>query len=538
MEFIQSSLLPKLTKAKEYLATKADSAAIYQDLVRELDSTIAELLDVKPKLKFISSDIALSRQLKKISEQNLALKQRYQLQVTPPQLEIQQLLNGCEYVLLVWQHQQRVSAKEQKLIKQAVNRNLGLGIVVTGDRQANITSWRELQVYLFPSEAIFLTKSFLVVEDTASFSQYQNTLMQLYPAALLKLETRLSNKIANLIDRSIKSFNQQQWQEIEAQQKLYCPEHEVEFYQRQINQLVQQANKLQQRYLLEIKREINCRKAILTNPFAQDNLIWQTQEIISSAEIKILKEGTKTYLVPSQTISDDGKELYLYLANLYQSTFQQYLTQEWDSCSTVYGNGGLTQLRQEIVLKLEPVAHLCDISIIPKITASPEFELSSLAYLPTLEAGSKMVFDYHFSDSKWFRLSLAVVLGLVIYIVTKLVFGEGRLFGFLIIVFQFINLFTGQDAKAIKFKQQSKELKRTLDNKYQILIRLSADKVTRDLITAVENEQRFYQHQLEAIAQNANQKLTEVKKQLGRDRQKIHQLKRDRQHILSLLEDY
>ena len=538
MEFIQSDLLPKLTKAKEYFAIKVNSESIYQDIVLEIDSLITELPYSKPKLKFFSSDIALSKQLKKISEPDLDCKQWYQLQIIPPEVKIRQILNGCEFILLVWQHQQKVSLKEQKLIKKALDRHVGLGIVVIGDRQSSIDSWLKQQVYQFPSEVIFLDRSFLVLQDSISVKQYQNALARLLPAILVKLETKLSQEIINFIDQSIKSFNNHKRQQIEAQQELYCQECEIESYRRQVSQSIQKVSKLQQNCLQELKREINHQKAILTNPFVKNNLIWQTQEIIRQAEIRIFKEETETYLVPVQIISSDAEKLYLYLADLYRLTFQEYFIQQWGNCNNVYGNGGLTRLREQIVVELEPLTHLCDVSIIPKEIALPEFQLSDLAYLPTLEAGSKMVFDYHFSDSKWFRLLVAAGLGLAIFIATKLLFGEGRFFGFLIIVFQFINLFTGQDAKTVKFKQQSKELKRTLDNKYQILIRLSADKITRDLIAAVENEQKFYQQQIEAIAKTANEKLLEIKNSIVSNRQDINRLKSDRQRILDLFRDY
>ena len=537
---MQSSLFLRLIKVKEYLAIKAAPETIYSDLIAEIDSLLEELSHSKPKIKFVSSDLLLSKQLKKLSEQDCTLKQQYQLQITSLDLELKQILCGGEFILLGCQRQQQLSANEQRLIQQAINHNVGLAIIIIDNLQTDITdinSWLEQQPYQFPAEVIFLSHSFLIVTDGSCVKQYQHSLAQLFPTASIKLEARLSQKIIRIIDQSIRSFNQKKRQNITAQQELSCPEHEIEFYRRQIRQSFQKASKLQQRFVQEIKREINHSKANLINPFAQDNLIYETQKIIGNSEIKISKCGKQSYLVPSVKISNIEKKLHLYLANFYQVKFQDYLVGEWEQCNNRYANGGLGELRKQIVSELKLIAHLCSIAIKPKLTP-PEFLLSDLAYLPILEAESKLIFDYHFSDSQWFRLFISACIGLIIFLATKFFLGEGRFFGFIIIVFQFINLFTGRDAKTIKLKQQTKELKRILDNKYQVLIRLSAEKIVRDLHVALEDEQRFYQQQIDAISKTVNEKLSTHKKTIDSEQQQINQLKQDRQYILSILRNY
>ncbi len=542
MEPIAASLLSKLSRVREYLAVKekADANGIYQNIATEIDSLLDELPHIKPKIKLVSSKIALSKQLKAISEQDAHLNQQYQLQIIPPDWEIRQILNGCEFILLVWESQQKVSTKEQLLIQQAIDSNLGLLIAIIGHISADINSWLAVQANKFSSEIIFLSPSFLVVTVPGCINQYQQRLTQLLPIARVKLETRLSQKLIRKINQIVRDFNQKKQEKIAAIQ-LSCSDNEIDLSRQHLNQLMQKIKQRQTHCLQEIKGTINYQKSLLLNPFTKDNLIWSTQEIISQSDIKITRNGKETYLVPivKTDIKADNseKELYLYLADLYQFKFQAYFNQEWDKCNHTYGNGGLKQLRQELEFELKPIAHMCNITIESKAIALPEFQLSNVAYLPILEAGSKIVFDNHFSDSKWFRLLIAVGIGAIIFIVTLLLFGEGRFFGFIIVIFQFINLFTGRDARTVKLAQQTKELKRTLDNKYQVLIRLCAEKITRDLIAAIDHEQRFYQQQLDAIALAAKEQLSTANKSIEGDRQEINQLKQDRQHILSLLND-
>ncbi len=533
MESIESSLLPKLIKVKKYLATKVEQKAVYLDLIAEIDALIDQLPYCKPKIKLVSSHPSLSKQLKDISQQDLNLKQQYQLQIISPDVKIQHIVHGCEFILLVCDRHEKISARK-RLIQKAIAKNIDIAIIVINDNQVDLSSWLKRQAYTFPSEIIFLLDNFLVVTDPACVKQYQHNLGQLFTAALVKLETRLSQKLIGTINRRIKVANQQKWQAIKALQELYCQAEGVEFGQQQINQLIPKLNKKQQHSLQIIKQEINHKKAILINPFAKDNLIWSTQEIIHQSEIKIIKEEKNTYLLPIVKNNNIESQLYLYIADLYQCKFQNYLEQEWHSCNNTYANGGLKQLRSQIAVELESIFHLADVSIKPKVVTAPKFQLANLAYLPILEAGSKLTFDYHFSQGKWFRFLMVASIMLMIYLVTKFLSGQGFILGFIIIIFQFINLFTGQDAKANKLKQQSKELKRTLDNKYQILIRLSAEKITRDLIAVVDEENRYYQQQIEAIAQTAHAKLAEIKKTIESDRQEINQLKQDREIISTI----
>ena len=533
MQSIEPSLLPKLIKVKEYLATKVEQKAVYLDLITEIDALIDRLAYSKPKIKLVSCNTSLSKQLKNISEQDVNFKQQYQLQIIPPDAKIQHIVHGCEFIFLVCDRHEKISAKKQRLIQKSLAKNIGMAIIIIDDSQADINSWLKQQAYTFPSEIIFLLDNFLVVTDPACIEQYQHNLGQLFTTALVKLETRLSQKLITTINRSIKVANQQKWQKIKTLQELYCQAEGVES-QQQINQLIPKINKKQQHSLQIIKQEINHKKAILINPFVQDNLIWSTQEIIYKSEIKIIKEEKNTYLLPIVKNNNIESQLCLYIADLYQCEFQNYLEQEWYSCNNTYANGGLKQLRSQIAVELESIVHLADVTIKPKVVTAPKFELANLAYLPILEAGSKLTFDYHFSQGKWFRFLMVASIGLMIYLVTKFLSGEGLFIGFIIIIFQFINLFTGQDAKTNKLKQQSKELKRTLDNKYQILIRLSADKITRDLIASVDEENRYYQQQIEAIAKTANEKLAEVKKTIEGDRQQIERLKQDRE-MLSII---
>ena len=251
----------------------------------------------------------------------------------------------------------------------------------------------------------------------------------------------------------------------------------------------------------------------------------------------MIKVEKQTYLSPVVKTNNLSETLYLYLANFYQSKFNSWLEQEVQEIANTYADGGLNNLRKKIKNELKLLASLCDrkIKLIPGKLI--KFELHNFVSLAILKENSQTSFEYHYNQSTWFRLFFCVTIGLSIFLITKILFGVGRYFGFAILLFQFINLLLGQDVKTLKLKQQSKELKRNLDSQHKTLIRFLADRVVQDLIAALDNEHQAYQQQIDAIAQIADNKLLEVKNTINQHQKDINSLQQERQKVLSLLNE-
>ena len=150
-----------------------------------------------------------------------------------------------------------------------------------------------------------------------------------------------------------------------------------------------------------------------------------------------------------------------------------------------------------------------------------------------LKTNSRILFDYSFTQSSWFRLLISVLVGTGIYLITKLFFGTGKFIGFVILIFQAINLLIGQDIRTIKLKQHKNELKRTVEIKYQNLIRLLVDKVIQTLIISLEQENQLYQQQIDAIATRINAQLKCIQQTINHHKTRINNLKQDQTQILS-----
>ncbi|MGL6343065.1 MAG: hypothetical protein ACRC80_28495, partial [Waterburya sp.] len=176
----------------------------------------------------------------------------------------------------------------------------------------------------------------------------------------------------------------------------------------------------------------------------------------------------------------------------------------------------------------------------PKLTlitqVQPSLDLIQIIDIHCLKNQTRMLFDYNYTQSSWFRLLIAGLIGLGIYLVTKLYLGTGKYIGFFILIFQIINLLTGQNIKKLKIKQHQKELKRIVDNKYQNLIRIIVDKLIQTLIDSLELQGKLYQQQIEAIVTGSATKSKTNPTIINQQQVRINNLQQDQEKILALFE--
>jgi len=506
MESVEQSLLPKLAQVKKYLESKFEQNIAYQDLLTQIDDAIAELAELKPKIKLVSNVIDLSQRLKSISIKDLSLNQYYQFHLVPLDGLIENIVQDCEMILIVCDLHSLISLRDKQLIEAAIAQNIDLKVIIVNQADELIESpmaishWLERQNSDFNPNFLWSEDNLLVLENANSLQHYHNFLKQNSSLANFKLQEKYTAKITRTVNHRIEKINKATWQAIKVEKNQRLEGNPPEVFRQKLNKLITQVNKLQQQQFQRIRQKIQHNRSCLNNPFLDNNLFWQTQQIIQDAEVKIVKVEQQEYLVGMVKAKNSLEPLHLYLTNIYQE--QHFGTQE----------------------------------ITPLTLDQPNFDLNSLIYIPILEQGSRIPFEYSFNQSQWFKIMVAGGVGIAIFLVTHLFSGQGRFFGFFILIFQFINLFTGQDVKTLRIKQQTKELKRKLDIKYQILIRLSVEKITQDLIVVLDNEQQYYQQQIDAIAQTLNERISTIKEQIEQQREQINMRKQDLVKILQLLE--
>lgn len=366
----------------------------------------------------------------------------------------------------------------------------------------------------------------------------------LYPELIDSLKLIKSKAIANNYDRYSKLKRQTNrtinryfeakkltvWQNIDRRKNIYLSGKNPEQIQQIINQLPHRCNRLVQNNLRVFKQYNNQKKLDLVNPFSSNSLMYRVQNAIQEAVVVDEKTQHKTYLRLVLKNRIYSEAIHTYAMNICQQSLATWLTEEWQNIETNYNNGGLNKLQQQLQLEIQPLVSLCQDITLNRTAIEPSLQLNDYICLSALENNSKIPFDYHYTQSTWFRLLVAVTIGTLVYLVT------GRLFGFILLFVQFVNLLTGQDARKIRLRQQTKEIKRILDSKYQFLIRFLVDKVIQDIAIALDKVDRDYQEQIDSITKESSKKLQQIKQDIFRDKETIDELKKTHLKLQKILD--
>ena len=324
-------------------------------------------------------------------------------------------------------------------------------------------------------------------------------------------------------------------QEIQDIDRLDLP-NQPPYYYRQLKQIGDRLKREKQQTVKIIKQKINCLKADLLNPFRVD-LIFIVQQAVYYSQVKEVREAKDTYLYLTVDRSSD-RYLHDYIFELCQQKIDEIIAFQWSQINYVYGDGGVQNLLHKVDYELttiSPLFNLQDDTTALVTVKHPSLDLATIIDLDCLKFNSRIVFDYNFTQSSWFRLLISFSVGVGIYLFTWMYLGSGKYLGFVIIIIQIINLITGNNNKKIKLKQHSKELKRIADRQYQTLVRLAVEGLVQTLITALERESELSQDRLDWAIATAETRLEQLQA-IARHRSRIDHLRRDRATILSWFE--
>ncbi len=586
MESSNSKLICNLEKSINYLSQKVATEPSYSDLIKTLNSAIDTLKKVKkPIAKIISPSATLATKLKEKNEANqklrldtvqdrrlaegyaescgcyptkmglapqtrLALPPRgarslYDFEVIFPLKQPYKIVNNCDVICLVYNSRQNILEAHQRLIKLADKKNISLILVVKQEKiktpYASLSEWLTAQDCSQINNLLLPLDDFIDLDNPQNIDIYQQYLIQLLTTVKVKREVQVTKEIITKIKRFFKTETTDAWQLIKQIKDTYFQGESISRYQQKNRQVFNLIAKEKQQLLRQIKQFISHSRNDYLNPFIIDSWIFTIQQIIYNSQIKLVKETEETYLYLTVENFNNTEYIHSYILSLCQQKINDALAAQWSKINYVYAGGGLQTLVNKINTELETISPLytseIDLSVITLASKKyPTLDLGQIIDPYCLKINSRIIFDYNYVQSSWFRLLISVLVGIGIYLITKLYFGTGKYIGFVILIFQTINLFTGQDIKTLKIKQHKKELQRTVDNKYQNLIRLIVDKLIQTLIITLDQESQLYQQQIDGISIKVNTKLEEIKQTINQHKLRINNLKQDKEKILSWLD--
>jgi hypothetical protein len=543
MQSLTQPLIKRLKQINNFLAKKVEQEPNYQKLIDELEELLNKIKTQRIKVLIVSSNPQLANKLQQVSKQIDKVRSLYQFEIIIDlkncSLELQ------NYHLLCFLHdaQTAISPEEQKILEQVSKTNICLAVFSINNinNAADNSSFNfsgnftSLEAHLSKRNYNLVHHFFIAFEHlnspvkTENIICYQQFLEELAISKFISFNKNFEKKINQNIKKFFSHSRGCLWQTIQNHQENYS-QPDLRSVQQKNKEIFQKINKYQHYIFKIIKNNINQAKSELLNPFDSTSLIYKVQQCIQKAEVGQLTKEKEKFLYLFVKEIDYPERLHTYVLNLCEIELSKWLEAQWELVENLYSDGGLQGFLSYIDKKLELISPVCKESLKIEPPTKPQVQLNNWISLSVLEENSKTPFDYHFSYSSWFRLSIAAAVGLIIFCLT------GKLYGFVFLVFQFINILTGKDIKTIKIEQQTKELKRILDNKYQSLVRLLVENTQQTLIEALEEESQKYQVTLEAIASQTDAQLTQVKTTIRQHKERLNNLKQDEAKITSLLE--
>ncbi|BAU67027.1 FHA domain containing protein [Stanieria sp. NIES-3757] len=535
-----NKLIEKLKTIASYLNSQLKYYPDYQQLIIRVTEILEQCNHKKITIKLASYSIDFSEKIKNFNLKRYSLVDYLNFEIVDLNQEIEQIFERCDLLCLIYNSQLPISSLEKQLIEQADLRQIKQALLILdysliNDNFINQTNLDYVKKCLKNNHKQAINQ-FLIrlnanydLKLTEELNPYYQLIDKLVE---IELDHYIDHAFQALKIDLFQYFKQEKksyWQKINSQKANFLQGENSENFKQRLNQTIQKLNKEQQQIFKVLKQNINQYKLNLLNPFIYDSLMYQVQQAIEKSEILESKENNKTYLYLIIKEKQYSQKLSTYIISLCQQVLSHWFEQEWDKLNSLNNESNLYQFLKQTEPELKSIN-----SLTPKITncqllSKPSFEINDFIAISILEETSKTLLDYHYSQSTWFRLTVALIIGLIIFLVTS------KLFGFIIIVFQLINLFTAQNAKTIRIKQQTKELKRIVDGKYQSLVRLLCDRAGQILITTLEEASQQYQIELDAIASKADEQLNEVKQKINSYKDIINQLKQDQAEIEKLL---
>ncbi|BAZ45707.1 FHA domain containing protein [Chondrocystis sp. NIES-4102] len=534
---MDQQLIDDLKRSEDYLAQKVNTNPNYHDLIKIITVGREKLqTPYKPLIKLVSPSVDLVEKFRVKIEANEILRSLYYFQVVSPIQQVFEIVKNCQIICLIYNSQHNIKPHHQELIDLAKQQDIYILVVVISsniDHPDNILAqWQAAQQYPIDQQSVF-TINFSSLNNGENLDVYYKVLIDLSQKIKISPQEHIINNITNEIENFFKQETNKIKQTIKQLKENSTPEL-LSASQADVRQVFNNLRQEIQQLLRNIKQDIQQSKGEYLNPFLPYSWMFLMQKNLELSQVKIVAEKQELYL---DLVIHNGKNteyFHSYILNFYQTQVLASLESQWEKINYQYGDGGLQTLIHKINSELENLRSLyLDPINLPKFNLhtqpKSQLDLNQIINSNCLKEHTRITFDYNYTQSNWFRLIISILIGLIIYLVTD------KYIGFFILIFQLINLLTGQNIKQLKLRQHQKELKRTVDNKYQVLLRLIVEQLSQTLINDLESHIQLYQQQIDTLANQLQGQSEDNKTKINQYKSNINNLLQDQAQILNWL---
>jgi len=526
---ISQVFFDKLQRIKQYLAHKIGQGEEHNLLIQDLDSLATEALNYQPRVAIVGRQEEFLEKVKLVNQNFELLNSCCQfLTITLP-YNLNRLLKDCDLVFLVVDSSKEIIPIEKKLVIKSQAINVTLIVIDFNQSQTQIQSWLEqdssssINYFNFPDK--FCEQSPLLSVQP----EYDNFLKILLADTIFPREAIFEENLKKMVNKYFMQNKIKYWEEIKQQKQKFLLGDNHNQFQEKLRQLNPKVNKILQQNFKIIRQTLQESKQELVNPYVSTSFIYNIQQLICDSTVVQSRDNKEVYLNLVVIEAKHRKAIHRKVLELYQQRIDLWIEEQWkllDQELNIFN-----ELREISDRELKFLYGLSEVEIdLPRI-AQPVFYLDKYICPTTLSEINRTIFDYHYSQSAWFRIGIAIAVGAVFFLLTD------RLFGFIFLVFQIVNLLTGQSTKSIKLKQQTKELKRLADHKYQNLVKFIADKLIQDINIFLDKQLQLYQDIVNSYLQESNRNLAEIKQKNVFNQNKISELNQDQQNIMQIIND-
>ena len=526
---INQVFLDKLQKIKKYLAHKIGQDKEHNLLLQDLDSLMKEALDYQLKVTIVGRQEDLLEKVKLANQTCELLNSCSQFQIITLPYNISRLLNSCDLVFLVVDSSKKHIPIEKKLVIKSQEINIPLIIIDFNQSQSQIQSWLEHPNFSATNYFHFTDLSREPSHLLSGQKSYDNFLKILLADTISPREAIFEEKLRKMTNKYFMRCKTKYWDEIKQQKQNFLSGENHPQVQEKIKQLPPKINKILQYNFKAIRQTLQDAKQELINPFVSTSFVYHVQKVISESTVTQCRENKKISLNLVVKQGQHRQALHRYVLEKYQQRVDLWIEEQWKFLEKELNI--FSELKDKSDRELEMINSLSDTELKLERFSPPVFDLSKYICPATVSEISRTIFDYHYSQSAWFRIAIAIAVGSAFFLLAD------RLFGFIFLIFQIVNLLTGQSPKFLKLKQQTKELKRVSDTKYQNLVKFIADKLVQDINVFLDQQYQRYQDQVNSYIQESNRNLVKIKQKIIFNQNKISELNQDQEHIMQIIKD-
>jgi hypothetical protein len=565
-------LAQRIRELQDFIATRIKNDGRFAAINQQLEIFSGSLKAGKLTVQIVSNNLISAQALHNFLCAHKTLPESYQFHVTslpesaiPTSSEFYQLVD-CDILCLVVDLKQALSNSEGWFIQQASQTQIAKRFVIVERPEISGQSDQLIQASIAEIEAkiqshspepsfqvipLYLYPFYPNVQETTVDSNSQRELEQFCKPleALVRrkpedvLVKRIGPQVLFQVAQVERVYDMEaealrhEMQQVEGKLLSIKQSDSTNELKEQVEQALEQINGDKEKFFRQVKLELNQSKAGLLDGFNRKSIIYKIQAFTDNLQPFVIKRGAKKYVHLKSDSAQSSADINIDMMHLCYSSLSQWAIQEWEKIYIHYGEGGVSHFFQKTysVLNLIPSLKFRaslfqpdqDNTLFQRSLKDLVAGVGCESYYKEVSVGNYLIRQVR---NQWmgimFLLTFITMTGLsstnrrdFVKNIFKPIFSfKSNPFLLTIVLaiplcFVFLLLFYNyHNDSQHKLEDEAKKLKRELCSYYQSFAKISVEKLTQDLMAALEAEEERLRRILDSFCDRFKAHITEVTK--------------------------